>query len=247
MTLLENTELPPLAEADLGEFRIASAAEVAAILRTLLETRTPVTLTAPGGEPVKSMLCAMDLARGTLAFELPPGSATAQQLGEADGVVVETYLDHIRVQFELDAPSHSNALLRSLMPTLVYRFQRRRAFRVKPHSRTPVVVLTPIPAGGIVRAPRTLRVLDISTGGAAVVLPDGQEFDWEVGLAMRVRVELDRQTSFEGEAVLVNIRPPKDGSRLLGLAFTSLSVDAQRTVQLYVDQTQKLQRLLRSK
>jgi len=243
---LETKEIAALAEPDLGEFRIASAAEISAILRTLLETRTPVTLTAPGAEPVKSMLCAMDLARGTLAFELPPGSATAEQLGASAEVTVETYLDHIRVQFELDAPSSSNALLRSLMPALVYRFQRRRAFRVKPHSRTPVIAITPLPAGGVVHAPRTLRLVDISTGGAAVALPAGQDIDWEVGHALRIRVELDRQTTFEGEAVLVNARAPKaDEGRLLGLAFTALSPDAQRTLQLYIDQTQKLQRLLR--
>ncbi|MBV8379726.1 MAG: flagellar brake protein [Paucibacter sp.] len=242
---LENMEMSALAEPDLGEFRIASAAEISAILRTLLETHTPVTLTAPGGEPVKSLLCAMDLARGTLAFELPPGSATADQLGAADGVLVETYLDHIRVQFELDAPTRSNALLRTPMPALVYRFQRRRAFRVKPNSRTPVVVLAPFPVDGEVRPPRTLRLQDISTGGAAVVLPPGHELDWDIGLALRVRVELDRQTSFEGEAVLVNLRPPKEDGRLLGIHFTSLTPDAQRTLQLYVDQTQKLQRLLR--
>jgi len=242
---LANPVLSAPAEPELGEFRVASAAEIAAILRTLLETRTPLTLTAPGGEAVTSVLCAMDLARGTLAFELPPGSATARELGAAAGVTVETYLDHIRVQFELDAPAEANALLRGTLPTLVYRFQRRRAFRVKPHSRTPLAILTPVPVAGTVHAPRTLRLQDISTGGVALLLPAGEALDWAPGLKLRVRVELDRQTSFEGQAQLANMRVLEDGAQLLGLEFTTLAPDAQRALTLYVDQTQKLNRLLR--
>ena len=244
LTAAATEPAPLMPELDLGEFRVASSVEIAAVLRSLLETRTLVTLRSSSGEgdPMVSRICTLDLATGTLGLEQPVGGVPAGSLeGE---VTCEAYLEHIRVQFELAAARTQgrgrDAMLVSAIPALVYRFQRRKAFRVKPHARAPLADLTPLDAKGS----HQLRVLDISMGGVALLVPPGAP-DWAEGQLFTAHVELDRQSQFTARLRLqhVHASDPELGTQI-GCAFSQLDRDAERMLQRYIDQTQKLHRLM---
>jgi c-di-GMP-binding flagellar brake protein YcgR len=125
----------------------------------------------------------------------------------------------------------------------VYRFQRRGSFRVRTLPRNAPTVHFRHPCNGMLL---TLRVLDVSTGGCALFLPD-QVAPLPLGLKLpRVRVELDASNRFEATLHLchvTSINPQSQGVRV-GCELLQLDGDAQRTLQRYIDQTQKRRRLL---
>jgi c-di-GMP-binding flagellar brake protein YcgR len=238
------TQPAPLdADLDLGEFRVASSVEIAAILRELLETQTLFTLRSELDSPLVTRLCALDLAAGNLSMELPVGGIPEGALGPE--VTCEAYINHIRVQFELAKPNATgrgrDMMLVSAIPALVYRFQRRKAFRVKPHSNAPQVDLTPMDGGATVK----LRILDVSMGGFALLMPPNEP-GWAIGETFAVQVELDRYTHFKARMRLQNVHgsDPALGTQL-GCAFTQLDREGERALQVFIDQTQKLDRLMR--
>ena len=240
------TDFMTLPEEELGEFRVASSVEIGAILRELQERQILLTVVSEDTQPLITRICELDLARGALGLELPVGAEDYSCKGLE--VTAEAFLDHIRVQFELAPPvkvgSGSDAMLRTSLPALAYRFQRRRAFRVKPHSRAPQAEVLPIPLVGDTSRHK-LRLLDISMGGTALLLPPEQA-PWDAGQLLEAEIELDRHTRFKATLRVQHAMPedPTLGTQF-GCAFTSLQPDAQRQLQVYIDQTQKLSRLLK--
>ncbi|XHS76665.1 flagellar brake protein [Burkholderiaceae bacterium UC74_6] len=247
-----DTDFATLPEEELGEFRVASSAEIAAILRELHDSGALVTLIGEEAEPLVTRITGLDLSRGLLSLEMPLGMSHYSCKGLE--VTAEAFLDQIRVQFELAPPVRAgegrDAVLQTSLPALVYRFQRRKAFRVKPHSRTPVATLQPIEGGESLR----LRVLDVSMGGMALLLPaqlltspeDEGNGVPELGAIFDVRVELDRHTHFKARLRLQHVSLGDESlGTPIGCAFSQLAPDAQRLLQLYIDQTQKLSRLAR--
>lgn len=233
-----------------GAFRLLDGGEIHALLQTLAEQRVRVTISNADGDHLNSTLRSVD-ADG-LTFDLRSGDAPAPLLG-ADEIVAVAYLDQIRVQFELESLLLVNgpqgAALRSPPPQQFYRFQRRQAFRVRVNSRTPQVRLPhPAHAGETLR----LRIADLSIGGLALLVPSDQ-IDALTAFATlpsgsllpAAQIELDRDTRFETTLRLLHLHPGADGQAQLGLAFGPLDPTAARQLQLYIDQTQKLSRLLR--
>ncbi|MBV8501833.1 MAG: flagellar brake protein [Paucibacter sp.] len=228
---------------ELGEFRVASSAEIAAILRQLQESQTLITLISEGDAPLVSRICELDLANGKLGLELPTGSASYVCKGLE--MTAEAFLNDIRVQFELAPPqklgSGIDAMLSASLPAIIYRFQRRRAFRVKPHSRAPQAAVVPAEGGSVQR----LRVLDVSMGGIALLMPPGNPI-WATGQLLEAEVELDRHTHFKASLRIQHTMQSDESlGTPFGCAFTNLAPMAQRLLQLYIDQTQKLNRLVK--
>jgi len=239
--------------ADSGDFRIQAPIEILGLLQRLQQERTPLILSSPDGLSLSTRICELDADAGRMLLDSPaPGSPLPALLG-AQELTAVAYLDQIRLQFDLDGlmllqanPSAGpDDLLRADLPVQLYRFQRRQAFRVRPTSRTPQAhVCVP---GADEAAPITLslRVLDLSLGGLALLLPPEQPAPATGQLLQAVRVELDRHTRLMVDLRLQHVRAQADGSRQLGLTFENLDPLAERDLQHYVDQAQKMARLLR--
>ena len=134
--------------------------------------------------------------------------------------------------------------LQADMPREMYRFQRRRSFRVRTLGRGTPTALMRHPS--IPDMQLGLRVLDVSNGGCALMLP-GDVPPLSAGLEIRgVRIELDPDTRFDADLLLHHvtlIQTPSRGARL-GCEFMHVQPQAQRALQRYIDQTQKRRRLL---
>ncbi|MDC8786372.1 flagellar brake protein [Roseateles koreensis] len=232
-----------------GDFRIQSPAEVLAWLQSLLQQQSRITLSGANGATMPTRLSAIDGQRGAIGFDADPRSPDLQALLSADEVTAVVYLDQIKIQFEVDglmrlnSPDLSNGLvLQAQLPSQLYRFQRRQTFRVQPNTRTPQVRLTH-PQHPELQL--RLRIIDLSLGGLALLLPADQPDMAPGSLIPGVQVELDRETRFETGLRLQNARPSLEGGQHVGLTFSSIDNEAERNLQRYIDQTQKLGRLLR--
>lgn len=232
--------------ANAGEFRVDSAPEIHALLEELVRTQASLQLSTPEGAGLQTRLWSVDSAGGVLSLDagsdlsaLPPLLASAE-------VTALAYLDNIRLQFDLDGlvlvSDERESCLRAQLPRLIYRFQRRQAYRVQPTTSLYPVVSLRHPA--IADMHLRLRVLDVSAGGLALLLPRDVP-PIEAGLVLAgVVVELDRDTRFEVQLRLQHIAAPGPQGSQIGCQFVELSPMAARALHVYIDQTQKRRRLL---
>jgi c-di-GMP-binding flagellar brake protein YcgR len=91
-----------------------------------------------------------------------------------------------------------------------------------------------------------LRVLDVSIGGCALLLPDDVP-PMAAGVEIHgVHIELDADTRFGANLKLHHVTVLHSPSRAarLGCEFMHVPASTERALQRYIDQTQKRRRLL---
>jgi c-di-GMP-binding flagellar brake protein YcgR len=218
------------------------------MLRLLQETNATLNLNAPHGTVYSTTLWATDAARGVLSFAVEPSDPQVQALLAGNEATVVGYLENIKVQFDVHklllVHGTRASTLCSAYPTELYRFQRRSGYRVRPlvHD-TPVARLRHpmLPDMEI-----ALRVLDVSIGGCALLLPTDVPPLPAGVLISGVQIELNVDACFVTALRLQHvtvIQPDARGLRL-GCEMVHLGQDAERTLQRYIDQTQKRRRVM---
>ena len=91
-----------------------------------------------------------------------------------------------------------------------------------------------------------LRVLDVSIGGCALFLPDDVP-PMAPGMVMnQVQIDLDADTRLHANLRLqhVTVLNPESKGVRLGCEFVNPGADLERTLQRFIDQTQKRRRLM---
>lgn len=236
-------------EAAPEELRVAAMSEIAAYLQQLQRENAGVLLSGPQGQSLSSRIVALDTAADLIGLEIGTDPEGISQALVAEGeITAVAYIGAIKLQFELEASvlvsGDQGAVLRSTLPTRLYRFQRRQAFRVQPASSTFPRVIIP---GGAEHG-RALRVLDISIGGLALALPPDFSPLPPGQVAPGLVLELDRITALRVTLLphhATRISGDAGGLLQLGCSFVDLDTTAGRALQVYVDQTQKRRRLLK--
>lgn len=231
-----------------AEFRVADGSERLRLLKSLCDGCVPVTLSAPHGVSVSTQLWSLDAAQGRLSFSAEADSVHMQRLAHGDEAVAVAYLDHVKLQFDLDdlllVRGAQGCALRARLPQRLYRFQRRSSFRVRAFERSAPQALLRHPSMPDMRL--RLRIVDVSVGGCALALPDDVPA-LQPGADLRgVRIELDGDTRFDATLRLQHVSAVHGGGHgvRLGCAFIGLEGMAQRSLQRYVDHTQQRRRLL---
>jgi c-di-GMP-binding flagellar brake protein YcgR len=231
-----------------AEFRVQQSREIAALLKQLATDATPVILSGPDAAGLTTVVWTIDTTQQRINFSADADSPQLQRLIELEEATCVAYLDAVKLQFDVDhlvlVRGNTTCSLQADMPREMYRFQRRRSFRVRTLGRGTPTALMRHPA--IPDMQLGLRVLDVSIGGCALMLP-GNVPPLNAGLEIRgVRIELDADTRFDADLLLHHvtlIQTPSRGARL-GCEFMHVQPQAQRALQRYIDQTQKRRRLL---
>ena len=232
---------------DWEPFRVDDAGEVAQLLYALRDGVTPVVLSAPGGSTVVCTLGSVDIARQRINFTAEPVHPSLQPLVDGDEAQAVGYLDFVKLQFELGdllivrGPEH--CVLQAGLPRQVYRFQRRSAYRVRTLARHAPTARLRHPA--MPQMQLALRVIDVSAGGCALLLPEDVP-PLEPGTTLHdVQVALDARTHFSAGVQIQHASVLEGNARQrLGCQWIALPAPAQQALQRYVDQTQKHRRQL---
>mgnify|MGYP000846226861 FL=1 len=248
--MFQDTRPAPLGDEphqDWSPFRVDSGAEIAGLLRQLRDAATPMVLSAPDGTAVVTELWSIDGERQRINFTAELRDPALQRLVDADEAAAVGYLDSVKLQFDLQdlllvRGPHSSAL-QARLPTVLYRFQRRNAYRVRTLDRQSPTARMRHPA--IPDMQLALRVIDVSVGGCAMLLPADVPA-LEPGLTLRgVVLELDADTRFVATVQIQHLSALQGDERMrVGCEWRALEADAQRVLQRYIDQTQKRRRLL---
>ena len=247
-TLPMSLETLGAAPGGLDEFRISAPREIAAMLRRLVEASVQLNLNASDGSVVGATVWGADAERGSLAFNVDAHDPALPALLECQEVTVVGYLDSVKLQFDARHPvlvhGHRASVLNCGYPRELFRFQRRGAFRVRPLLRETPVARVRHP--GTAELSLSLRVLDVSIGGCALLL-SADAPALQPGCVMNdAQIELDADTRFQVNLRLQHITSlgGNAGGVRLGCEFVRVDPTELRSLQRYIDQTQKRGKLL---
>ena len=232
----------------LGQFRCGHPRDIIALLRRLRDAAVAVSLSGPGGKHLIASVWSVDEQHQRLALEVEPGEPQLPGLVDGNEATAVAYLDAIKLQFDLQGlvlvRSPRATALQCELPTCVYRFQRRGSLRARTLERSAPTAHLRHP--GMPDMALSLRILDLSIGGCALLLPD-QVPTLPLGVTLRgVALDLDTDTQVAVTLRLQHassINSHSQGLRL-GCEFLQLDPQAQRQLQRQIDQTQKRRRLL---
>jgi c-di-GMP-binding flagellar brake protein YcgR len=231
-----------------ADFRIQSPREIATLMKQLADGAIPVSLSGPEAIGVTTVVWSVDSAQQRISFGADPDSPQLQRLIEGEEGTCVAYLDAVKLQFDLGhlmlVRGAKHSALQADLPREMYRFQRRGSFRVRTHGRGSPTAQMRHPS--IPEMALALRVLDVSIGGCALLLPDDVP-PMAAGLEIRgVHVELDADTRFDADLMLHHVTAMHSSARAarLGCEFMHVEPRTERALQRYIDQTQKRRRLL---
>lgn len=229
-------------------FRVQHRGELHALLRQVRDAGAPVVLAAPGGMSSTCTLWTLDTNAERLSFSADDGQPQLQSLVDTDEAVAVTYLDSVKLQFDIDhlvlVRGKHGVALQAAMPESVYRFQRRESFRVRPTVRTAPHLTLRHPALPDMLV--QLRILDMSVGGCALLVPHDVP-ELRPGLTINgVQIELDADTVFVAGLQLHHVSSFEgtEAGQRIGCEWRLLDPMAERLLQRFVNQTQKRHRLL---
>jgi c-di-GMP-binding flagellar brake protein YcgR len=236
------------AKGNLGEFRVTGPFEIRALLRDLLDGAILVNLNSPAGVVYTTTLWTLDTQREQLNFAVDPDDPKVAPLLEHSEATVVAYLDSIKVQFDVGdlmlVRGARSATLSARFPLVAYRFQRRNSFRVRPPMRSGPVARLRHPQ--IPDMTLELRILDVSVGGCALLLPSDVPPVQPGVLIARARIELDGDTRFDTALRIQHVAslgPDSTGVRL-GCEMLDPEPAGLKMLQVYVDKTQRRRRLI---
>jgi c-di-GMP-binding flagellar brake protein YcgR len=231
----------------IDEFRVGHPAEVIALLRRLVDSAVLVQLSAPADAAYTTVVWAVDTQARRIRLDADAANTQVRALIEAGEATAVAYIDSVKLQFDLRGlmlvHGHNASTLQANLPDVMYRFQRREYFRVRTRDSAQAQLRHP----AMPEMALALRVVDVSAGGCALALPaDVPQVAAGIDIA-GVRLELDPNTrlvvTLHVEHVTGGFLPGARGTRL-GCSFKSLSGDAQRVLQQYIDTTQRRSKLL---
>lgn len=230
------------AAAELDDYRITSSVEIQGLMKQLLDSRAMVTFSGPNGESYTTLMWSAEQDRQILCFSGEDGDSRLDALLETGEVVAVAYLDSIKIQFDVEGLVHvkggQNSALNARYPRVVYRFQRRAAFRVQPLSTKSPVARFPHPAMHEMQL--ALRVLDVSLSGVALFLPDNVPMIAAGVKIGKCQLVLDDDTELTVGLMIHHVTAIHPESKGVRLGCELVGVDwSDRTLQHYINQTQK--------
>jgi c-di-GMP-binding flagellar brake protein YcgR len=174
-----------------------------------------------------------------VVFDCAADDASRDAICRARSIVVVAFLDNAKIQFTLTGAEltthHGRAAFCSDMPAQLLRMQRRSTPRRQPPASTPVSCLVPVP--GEQGRYESTRVLDISLGGVALLVPPVL---FDLTTDQRLASSYLDLPGIGQIAVTLRVRymdawPGEGGGRRCGCEFVELGGPALRAMQRYMN------------
>ena len=232
----------------LDEFRVTEPREIASMLKKLLDGSVRLNLNGSDGCVVGATVWTADAEHDSLGFSVEGQDPNLPALLECEEAVVVGYMDSVKLQFDVRnlvlVRGPRASVLRCAYPRELFRFQRRGAYRVRLlPRRSPLARLRHT---DIAEMQLELRLLDMSIGGCALFLPDDVPAMQPGHVLNRVEITLDADTIFHVDLRLQHVTSLSADSRgvRLGCEFVKPDPGTLRSLQRYIDQSQKRGRLM---
>ncbi len=233
------------ASADYERYQVHSPVEIVSLLRGVVDSHALVTIFFNhGGDFIVTSLLSVNTEFNELVFDLGADRDANVHLLRSQRLNIVTYLDHVKLQFSSGSASQivfdEMPALRIRIPESVLRLQRRNFYRLKTPVAKPLLVNLPHPV--MIGDRLELRVLDLSCGGVAILVPELLTADVGTLLA-DCRIELP---DFGPLKVSLEVRnsaivPDAGGKKMrrLGCQFVDLPGPMVTQVQRYINKIER--------
>lgn len=223
-----------------AEFRIDGTLGVRAVLRDLMQREVPVSLYPDrqdggrhDGDFVITRVAYLDETDVELELAEQAGAGSAPDLAS---VTCVAFPGRVKTQFRLsgckllDGQADGKPVLKAPIPDVLWRIQRRDAFRVTPPTEDEARCIRRLLPDGETRYP----LVDLSADGAAVHLP-AEEAPPAIGDCWpHSRIESASDRIIPCDLIVRHVDARPGGGYRIGLSFRALPSEVQRQVQLYV-------------
>jgi c-di-GMP-binding flagellar brake protein YcgR len=238
------TPFPEPDSPELRRFVVQSRAEIVGLLRGVQDRGVPMNVFIDVSSAFGVLaLLRVDEGAGALVFASPADASLPPRLIEAPSLTFVGFVDAVKLQFEASGAAASNHLGRATVtvpiPAELIRLQRRAAARVRPAAARGAVCRVPL--GGSPGQHEALRVLDISTGGLAV-LAYPERFEPVVGAQIDgCRLDLP---GVGGTVVSLRVRhvgplPTDVSARCCGCEFVHMAPALRTMLERYIALTEE--------
>lgn len=238
----DDSRAPLLDPQALSHYLLRDRREIVPILKSLAEKRAVLTAYIEGQESFITSVLGLGGEDGSLILDVSPDEKVNARAAAASELIVAGQLERIRLQFSLSGlerfPYEGHPALRAALPESVLRLQRREFFRLATPVAAPPVcnIVTEGPTGE--RKTISVKVVDISSGGVAVIVPPAE-------MALTPGMDFDDCRLYlpEGEPIPVRIRvrnlfqvDRQNGVRVwrAGCEFFGLSNAMTARIQRYI-------------
>ncbi len=227
---------------------------IAQYMNALIEKRSLLSIHLSPSTAFVSAVLDFTTDGGWIILDRSPDEALNDRVTQLEEVQCVTRLDGIRIQFPLSnlhrLPYDGFQALAAPLPTVVLRLQRRECYRLSVPVSNPATCRISVPAEGGARKTVTVRVLDISSGGVALIFaPD--EFHAEPAATIEdcqlvlpefepsaIRLKVRNQFEIETRSGAKNIR--------LGCEFIDLPPKVATNIQRYIFKVERDRRALQT-
>ncbi|MGQ0509190.1 MAG: flagellar brake protein [Betaproteobacteria bacterium] len=235
---------------DHERFQVYSRIEIVALLRAVADARIAVTVYFnQGAEFIVTNVLSVNPEFEELILDLGADARANQRLLQSARMNVVTFLDHIRLQFQVQRAEETVheqlPALRVRLPEVLTRLQRRNFYRLRASVVKPVCATFVDPSDRARRA--SLRILDLSCGGVALVSGAGDP-ELEVGAILEdCRIDLPEVGILTGALEVRSAGRHEEGARAnqlrYGCQFFNLAPALANAVQRYITKTERERRL----
>lgn len=165
---------------DFARYLLRDATEIESVLRNLIRKRANVTAYLDGSRDFM-MTTILDVRGNDVILDAPPSDIQLKRAAMAEELICITQLDSVKIQFPLDGVDITTfegaPALEANVPDRLLRLQRREYFRLTAPVSHSLTCQIPVPGESGRVNTFEARVLDISGGGVAIVVPpEGIEF-----------------------------------------------------------------------
>ena len=237
----------PEAEApDLERYWLYSKFEIDALIARLCDERVHMTIYwGRDGQFAVTQIMKVDAVRNEVHFDLPSQPQQQSDVLDAAELVCVAFIDSVKLQFSISAPHRSSErgypTFVGAFPDRLLRLQRREYYRVRTPESQSAICLVPYSGDGI--RYETLRVLDVSVGGLAM-LTFPQHFSPTAGSVIdRCYLDLPGVGTVSIRMRVAHVGAPQDALLArCGCEFIDLSPQARMMLQRYVHRVDVEQR-----
>jgi c-di-GMP-binding flagellar brake protein YcgR len=174
----DSIRLQPARYDEEEKYLLRGVREIGLVLQSLIDKRALISAyVSPRNHTFPTALISVSPEKGTLLIDGSANDAINRSVTQAHHLTCVSQLDRIHIQFRLTGLSptlvEGKIAFRADVPDRVLKLQRREFYRLQTSVTEPVTCSVPTAQPGAASEYTELRVLDISGGGIAVVVPHG--------------------------------------------------------------------------
>jgi c-di-GMP-binding flagellar brake protein YcgR len=240
LTATPESDLPELAP-----YWVHAHADIMAVVRDLVARNALVNLYFAAGSGC-SVTRVLAVQPDALIVDAPAAETDTRAALRSPNLTAVAFVDRVKVQFTVEEAERvafeDGPALRLPLPDAVLRLQRRDFFRVGTPQARPLVLM--VPRGDDPARTLRLRLVDISCGGAGVVLPPGADESLEAGRLFRgCTLDLPEYGAIGGSVVVRWVRQSMSATGLpqfrAGIQFLDLARPMVAHLQLYIHRLER--------